>query len=62
MEAGNDSGLVADLEAAVSEEPLRERRWAQLMTVLYRNGRQADALRTYRRLQDYLDDELGIAP
>jgi DNA-binding SARP family transcriptional activator len=62
MEAGNDSGLVADLEAAVSEEPLRERRWAQLMTVLYRNGRQADALRTYRRLQEHLDDELGIAP
>ena len=30
METGGDSGLVADLEAAVSEEPLRERRWAQL--------------------------------
>jgi DNA-binding SARP family transcriptional activator len=62
MEAGGDSELIADLEAAVSDEPLRERRWAQLMTTLYRNNRQADAMRAYRRLQEYLDVELGIEP
>jgi hypothetical protein len=62
MEAGGDGDLVADLEAAVSEEPLRERRWAQLMTALYRSGRQADALRAYRRLQEQLGAELGIEP
>jgi SARP family transcriptional regulator, regulator of embCAB operon len=62
MEAGGDGELVADLEAAVSEEPLRERRWAQLMTTLYRCGRQADALRAYRRLQETLGSELGLEP
>ena len=62
MERGGDSELVADLDAAVSEEPLRERRWAQLMTSLYRSGRQADALRAYKRLSEYLGTELGIEP
>ena len=62
MEAGADGELIAELEAAVSEEPLRERRWAQLMTGLYRSGRQADALRAYRRLQEHLSNELGIEP
>lgn len=62
IEMSVDGELVADLEFAVSEEPLRERRWAQLMTALYRSGRQADALRAYRRLQAHLGSELGIEP
>ncbi len=59
---GRHSVLIAQLQAAVTASPLRERRWAQLMLVLYRSGRQADALRTYQRLRTVLGDELGIEP
>ena len=59
---GQHHSLVADLEVAVAREPLRERRWAQLVLALYRCGRQADALRAYQRLRTTLGDELGIAP
>src|ERR1700719_766066 len=57
---GEHHAIVGDLEA--SAEPLRERRWAQLMLGLYRSGRQAEALRTYQRLRDHLLEELGIDP
>jgi class 3 adenylate cyclase/tetratricopeptide (TPR) repeat protein len=50
------------LEQAVAAEPLRERRWAQLMLALYRCGRQADALRAYQRLRGQLAEQLGIEP
>ena len=53
---------VADLEALVAAEPLRERRWAQLMLALYRSARQADALRAFERARETLARELGIEP
>ncbi len=59
---GDDARVVAVAEAAVAEHPLRERLWASLMTALYRQGRQADALRAYQRLRTQLVDELGIEP
>ncbi len=59
---GEHAVIVGDLEAAVAEEPLREKRWAQLMVALYRCGRQADALRAYQRLRSVLADELGLEP
>jgi predicted ATPase/DNA-binding SARP family transcriptional activator len=49
-------------EEAVALEPLRERRWAALMLALYRAGRQADALRAYRRLHNTLTEQLGVDP
>jgi DNA-binding SARP family transcriptional activator len=49
-------------EAAVGAEPLRERRWAQLMPALYRSGRQPDALRAFQRLRRILADELMALP
>ena len=45
LSMGEHGRLVGELEAAVAAEPLRERRWAQLMLAFYRCGRQADALR-----------------
>ena len=54
--------LVADLEGLVAEHPHRERMWAQLMTALYRDGRQADALDAYRRARSTLVDQLGVEP
>jgi DNA-binding SARP family transcriptional activator/tetratricopeptide (TPR) repeat protein len=59
---GQHLAVIPVAEAAVSEEPLRERRWGQLMTALYRAGRQADALRTYQRCRRLLVEELGIDP
>jgi predicted ATPase/DNA-binding SARP family transcriptional activator len=49
-------------EEAVALDPLRERRWAAFMLALYRTGRQADALRAYRRLHDTLIEQLGVDP
>jgi DNA-binding SARP family transcriptional activator/tetratricopeptide (TPR) repeat protein len=54
--------LVGELEGLVREEPLRERLRALLMLALYRSGRQADALETYRRGRDTLVERLGIEP
>jgi DNA-binding SARP family transcriptional activator len=62
MALGGHSALIGDLEAAVTAEPLRERRWAQLMLALYRSGRQADALRAFQRLRRVLNEELGLEP
>ncbi len=59
---GEARELIADLEAAVRAEPLRERRWAQLMTALYHCGRQADSLNAYQRLRSTLLENLGVEP
>ena len=59
---GDHAAIIGELESAVAAEPLRERRWAQLMVALYRSGRQADALRAFGRLRKHLGEELGIEP
>ncbi len=60
--AGEHELVVAEAEIAVTDEPLRERLWAQLMLALYRSGRQADALRAYQRSRQLLADQLGLEP
>jgi len=62
LDLGQHYRLVGPLEALVSEHPLRERLWGQLMLALYRSGRQSEALRAYQRLRRVLGDELGIQP
>ena len=62
LELGRHERLVAELEALVEEEPLREQLRRQLMVALYRSGRQAEALAAYRAGRRLLVDELGIEP
>jgi DNA-binding SARP family transcriptional activator/WD40 repeat protein len=62
LAAGDAGQLVAELQAMVREEPLRERRWSQLMVALYRAGRQAEALQAFRRARELLVCEVGIEP
>lgn len=62
LAVGRHVELVAELEALAEEHPTRERFRAQHMLALYRAGRQADALRAYRRTESYLAEELGVDP
>ncbi|MEU4983518.1 BTAD domain-containing putative transcriptional regulator [Streptomyces sp. NPDC021969] len=62
LELDRHEHLTGELEVLVGEHPLRERLRGQLMTALYRSGRRADALRTYRRGRDLLIRELGLEP
>jgi DNA-binding SARP family transcriptional activator len=62
LELGRHAALVSELRELVDEHPLRERMRGQLMTALYRSGRQADALEVYRDARRGLSDELGIEP
>src|SRR5262249_43223137 len=57
---GRDQQIVPELEGLVREHPLRERLRGQLMLVLYRCGRQAEALEVYRSGRRLLDEELGL--
>ena len=59
---GYHQRLAPELESLVAEEPLRERRWGQLMRALYGSGQQAGALRAFQRARDILIEELGIEP
>jgi class 3 adenylate cyclase len=62
LATGRAAEIIGELEAAVADAPLRERRWGQLMLALYRAGRQGEALGTYRRARSLLSDELGVDP
>lgn len=62
LSLGRHDQITARLEKLVTESSLRERRWAQLMTALYRSGRQAEALAAYQRLRQAVIDEFGIEP
>jgi DNA-binding SARP family transcriptional activator len=62
LSLGHHVDIVGELETLVAEHPLRERLRGQLMLALYRCGRQAEALETYRRSRQTLVEELGIEP
>ena len=62
LATGRAAEIIGELESAVADAPLRERRWAQLMLALYRAGRQGEALGAYQRARTLLAEELGVDP
>ena len=62
LRLGRHAELAAELEGLVREHPLRERLRAQHMLALYRSGRQADALESFRDARSSLIEELGLEP
>ncbi|MEO6571485.1 MAG: BTAD domain-containing putative transcriptional regulator, partial [Ilumatobacteraceae bacterium] len=66
LESESDDGchhrLVHELGSLVAEYPLRERLWVQLVTALYRSGRQTEALRACSSVRRLLADEVGLEP
>ena len=59
---GRHASVVGELETLTAANPYQERLAAQLMLALYRSGRQAEALESYRGLRRRLDEELGLQP
>ncbi|MFY1638248.1 AfsR/SARP family transcriptional regulator [Solwaraspora sp. WMMB335] len=62
VELGHHHQLVGEIGRLVHEYPLRERLRGQLMLALYRSGRQAEALESYRSGRELLMRELGLEP
>jgi DNA-binding SARP family transcriptional activator/WD40 repeat protein len=62
LAAGRHDEVVAELEALIAEEPLRERLHAQRMLALYRAGRQSEALEAYREARETLIEQIGVEP
>ncbi|MFI1680969.1 AfsR/SARP family transcriptional regulator [Streptomyces sp. NPDC020607] len=59
---GEHASLADELAPWVAGEPLRERLRAAHLRALYRSGRVAEALDSYRDLRQHLAEELGIDP
>jgi hypothetical protein len=62
LQLGLAHQLLGELTDVVERYPVRERLRGQLMTALYRVGRQADALAVYRQGREVLAEELGLEP
>ncbi|GID30532.1 AfsR/SARP family transcriptional regulator [Paractinoplanes brasiliensis] len=59
---GRHRDVQPELQALVEAHPLDESLRALHMTVLYRCGRQADAIDAFQRYRGLVDEELGIDP
>jgi len=62
LQCGRHREVIGELHVLTEQHRLRERFHEQLMTALYRAGRQTEALDVYQRLRRTLVDELGIDP
>ena len=62
LAVGRHTALCSELERLAAEHPLHERLRGQLMLALYRSGRQADALDSYRAARSLLVEELAVEP
>ena len=59
---GRHLDVVAELDALVAAEPLRERAHAQRMLALHRSGRQGDALAAHHQADAAPVDAIGVKP
>ncbi|MEO3924016.1 BTAD domain-containing putative transcriptional regulator [Micromonosporaceae bacterium B7E4] len=59
---GDLATVLAELHRLVTEHPMRERPYGQLMVALHRAGRRADALAAYQRAREIFVTELGVEP
>lgn len=62
LRLGQHHELISELVELVTANPFRERLRARLMIALYRTGRQAEALHTYRVGRELFVKELGLEP
>jgi WD40 repeat protein/DNA-binding SARP family transcriptional activator/class 3 adenylate cyclase len=62
LAGGTQARAIGELETMLARHPWREGLWGLLMLAYYREGRQAEALRSYQRAREILADELGIDP
>jgi DNA-binding SARP family transcriptional activator/tetratricopeptide (TPR) repeat protein len=62
LQLGRHSEIIGELRGLVAENPLNEFLRGQLMLALYRAGRQADALESFRAGRVILQEELGLDP
>jgi hypothetical protein len=62
LRCGRHTEVIPELSELVESQSLNERFCEQLMVALYRSGRQADALKVYRRMRMRMDTDLGVEP
>jgi DNA-binding SARP family transcriptional activator len=62
LATGRHHDVVAEARRLLDQDPLQEPLWGHLMTALYRNGRQGEALEAYGRARALLAEELGTDP
>ncbi|MBO4138813.1 winged helix-turn-helix domain-containing protein [Micromonospora tulbaghiae] len=62
LRLGQPARVIPSLRRLVAEEPLDERRQAQLVTALTQEGRVAEALAVYQQARRGIVDELGVDP
>lgn len=62
LDLGRHREVITELQQLHAQYPLRERFCEQLITALYRSGRQAEALDAYHRTRQRLSHHLGLEP
>ncbi|MBD0747731.1 AfsR/SARP family transcriptional regulator [Streptomyces sp. CBMA152] len=62
LDLGLHREVITELQQLHAQYPLRERFCEQLITALYRSGRQAEALDAYHRTRQRLSHSLGLEP
>ncbi len=60
LDSGRTEEALSRLSALMADFELRERRWELLMLALYRDGRQAEALRTFQQAANLFRGEMGL--